>query len=80
MAIGETSEERSDRLDKNEEYSLKKLKEKNIPFIQKGEFHYFVANTWDYWPRTGLIINRKNKKRSRGIFNLIKLYKRDFKK
>jgi hypothetical protein len=35
--------------------------------------HLVVMNRWDYWPSTGLFIDRTNKKQGRGIFNLLRL-------
>lgn len=52
-----------DILDRNEiDY---KILSKNGPHILVEEF--------DYWASTGLFINRKTKKRGRGIFNLLRI-------
>jgi hypothetical protein len=46
--------------------------------IQRGiKFKKFTADhwrvgDWNYWPATGLFIHVKEKKRGRGVFNLIK--------
>jgi len=77
MAIGETTEERRERLDNNESYCLKKMQEEGIAYKQLGDFHYLVEGVYDYWPRTGLFINRKNKHRQiGGIHQLIKVVKK----
>ncbi len=72
MAIGETNRERGDRLDSTEFWSLNLLKDEGVFYKQLSEFGYFVGNEYDYWPRTGLFIHRKTKKRGRGVHNLIK--------
>lgn len=75
MAIGETTEERRERLDSYEHKSLKLLTENEIKFEQLGSYHFYVERSYDYWPRTGLFIHRKSTKRGRGVFNLIKKIK-----
>lgn len=73
--IGESSRERHDRLDQTEISSLKILKANNVQPIILGPYHYLIKKSdiaIDYWPRTGLFIDRKDKKRGRGVFNLLK--------
>jgi hypothetical protein len=47
------------------------LKEKQIPHIRLSASHYRVG-AFDFWPATGLFIERRTGKRGRGIFNLLK--------
>lgn len=42
-----------------------------------GGVHLIVAKRWDYWPSTGLFIDRQTKKQGRGIFNLLRIVRRD---
>ncbi len=75
MALGETTMERSDRLDKNQSRSLALLEEEGIIYKKFNPFHFLVDNAYDYWPRTGLFVKRKGRVKGRGIFNLIKKIK-----
>lgn len=62
----------------NQEYSTNLLKENDIPFESKNfGVHLIVMNRWDFWPSTGLFIDRKNQRRNRGVRNLLKLAKRE---
>ena len=71
MAIGETNQERRNRLDANEEFSLSELDKKEIKYKKLGDFHFLIDDIFDYWPRTGLFIQRGTGKRGRGFKNLI---------
>ena len=71
MAIGETSEERKARLDKNESLILDWLESHDVEMKNIGDWHYLVEGVIDYWPRTGLFINRKTKRRGRGKKSLL---------
>jgi hypothetical protein len=51
--------------------SLKALESSGINYQKLSEHHYLVANNYDYWPSTGLFINRSTQKRGRGIFKII---------
>lgn len=51
--------------------SLSALQQNGIEFNQLSPTHFRVGD-FDYWPSTGLFINRKTQRRGRGVFNLIK--------
>jgi len=52
------------------------LQREGIPFVSKNDgVHLIVADRWDFWPSTGLFIDRKDKSRKRGVFNLLKIVK-----
>ena len=56
----------------NLQSSTEILKSKQIPFETKNNgVHLIVADRYDFWPSTGLYIDRENQKRGRGVFNLI---------
>ena len=58
---------------KNKISSTEILTKHGIPFISKSNgVHLIVSGRYDYWPSTGLYINRETGKRKRGVFNLIK--------
>ena len=48
------------------------LKKFEIKFESKNDGAHIIVENFDFWPSTGLFINRKTKKRGRGIFNLLK--------
>ena len=58
----------------NLEASTKMLEDAGIPFIKKnGGVHLIVGDgAFDFWPSTGLFINRANQKQGRGVKNLLK--------
>lgn len=56
---------------KNAETAVKLLSEKKVPYVALSEVHLRVGD-FDYWPSTGLFIHTKDKKRGRGIYNLLK--------
>lgn len=37
--------------------------------------HHWAIGDFDYWPSTGLFMNRKTKKRGRGIYKLLSIIK-----
>lgn len=74
--VSEKNAERKKRLDQNEIYAFKQLKENNIQYKKLSDYGYFVEDTFDYWPRTGLFIHRENRSRGRGIYNLMKSIKK----
>lgn len=76
MAIGETTEERRERVGKYIDFAKNKFKENNINYENYSEVHFCVEKDFDYWPTTGKFINRKTKKSGRGIFNLLKELKK----
>lgn len=54
------------------------LSRSGIPFsTHNGGVHLVVAERWDYWPSTGLFIDRQTKKSGRGIFNLLRIVRRN---
>ena len=57
----------------NLEASTKMLEDAGIPFIKKnGGVHLIVDGAFDFWPSTGLFINRSTQKQGRGVKNLLK--------
>lgn len=53
------------------------LKKNDINYeIKNDGQHFIIDNEWDYWPSGGLFINRKTKKKSRGMNNLIAAIKK----
>ena len=69
-------EERREKKLTNRKRSIARLRENNIEFIKYTEIHLFVDNTFDFFPSTGLFIERATKKQGRGVFNLIKRIKK----
>lgn len=61
----------------NYESSKRLLKAQKIQFVEHDNCHLVVADKhgvkYDFWATTGLFINRKTKRRGRGVKNLIKL-------
>lgn len=55
----------------NRERSVLILEERGIEFTRFSESHLRVGD-FDFWPGTGLFINRKTKRDGRGVFNLLK--------
>lgn len=60
--------------------SKKQLESNNVSFIEKDNGHFIILNksqkpTHDFWATTGLIIERKTNRRSRGIRNLLRFVK-----
>lgn len=64
-------EDKRDKKENNYNRALDLLAEHGIKFERLSESHLRIGEI-DYWPSTGLFINRKTKKRGRGIINLIK--------
>lgn len=59
----------------NLESSTEIIESSGVPFVSKNNgVHLIVANRLDYWPSTGLFIDRETKKRGRGVRNLLRLY------
>ena len=57
----------------NLEASTKMLEDAGIQLIKKnGGVHLIVDGAFDFWPSTGLFINRATQKQGRGVKNLIK--------
>ena len=65
----------------NREGSGHLLRNAGITFVQHTEAHFTVGDTdpYDFWPGTGLFINRKTKKRGRGVMRLMKLVRKSTK-
>ena len=57
---------------KNTLSSTQILKNNNIKFVSKNNGAHLIVGDYDFYPSTGLFIHRKNKKRGRGVYNLIK--------
>lgn len=57
----------------NLQSSTEIIKKAGIPFTSKNNgIHLIVMERWDFWPSTGLFIDRQTKKKGRGVFNLLK--------
>tara|TARA_R110000824_G_C15230756_1_gene678521 strand:- start:9817 stop:10074 length:258 start_codon:yes stop_codon:yes gene_type:complete len=62
-----------ERRKSNTKNSTEILVEKGVNFVSKNNgIHLIVENRFDFYPSTGLFMNRENGKRGRGVFNLIK--------
>lgn len=58
----------------NTETSTDILLKNNIKFESKNNgAHLIVENRFDFWPSTGLFIERKTNRKCRGVFNLLKI-------
>lgn len=57
----------------NRERSAGALTEAGISYVVKNDgAHLIVADQWDFWPGTGLWMNRGNRRQhGRGVFRLI---------
>lgn len=64
-------EERKEKKKRNYDFSVNLLKEKWVKFKKSWPSHVILEN-FDFYPSTGLFINKKTKKRGRGVFNLLK--------
>lgn len=62
---------------RNLEQSIKILTHQEIPFIRLSQWHLRIE-IFDFWPTTGKYMNRKTKAQGRGVFNLIKEYKKAY--
>jgi len=71
--IGESKDERNDRIRPYIANAREHLTGKGIPFVEKNKgLHFVVDNRFDFWPTTGKFISRKTGKVSRGVFRLLK--------
>lgn len=70
----ELKEEKREKKLSNLEHSTKAVEASGIPFQRKNEFHIIIEG-YDFWPSTGLFINRKTQKRDRGVYRLLKILK-----
>jgi len=50
------------------------LEKNEVPVEELSPTHFRVG-VYDFWPSTGLFINRKTGQRGRGVFNLLKKIK-----
>lgn len=76
--LGETfkawDEEKTLKKRSNSESSISILKENGIVYkILSTNGPHLRIGEYDFWAGTGLWINRKSRKRGRGIFNLLKV-------
>ncbi|MFJ7951564.1 hypothetical protein ACIQZG_08555 [Lysinibacillus sp. NPDC096418] len=72
--------ERNQKKKESDYHSSKRLlKAQKIQHIEHDNGHFVVADKngvfYDFWATTGLFINRKTKRRGRGIKDLLKLVK-----
>ena len=67
-------EMRKEKRASNRESSIEVLTSKDIAFQQLSDTHFRIGE-FDFWPSTGLFMNRKSGKRGRGVFNLIRKVK-----
>ena len=59
-------------------YSTNLIKHLGLNYESKNfGAHIIIKNRWDFWPSTGLFIDRKSKKKGRGVRNLIKIVKKE---
>lgn len=56
----------------NRKSSADILTKAGIEFTSKNLGAHLIVGDFDFWPGTGLFINRKTGKRGRGVKNLIK--------
>lgn len=80
-------EERQEKRAANTVNSTQLLIDAGIPFVSKNYgVHLIVAGTWDFWPSTGLWIDRRppmpghRKREHRGVQHLINRVKTDMEK
>lgn len=70
------NEAKRDKRSLNLESSIRILQTEGIAFKQLSDTHFRIGE-FDFWPSTGLFLNRKTKKRGRGIFSLVTKVKYD---
>ena len=69
----EASRERKER---NLNYAKIYLTKNNIPYeVMSNGIHFVVDSRIDFWPTTGKWIERKSKRKGRGITSLIDIVK-----
>lgn len=56
---------------RNREFAAAELERRRIPFQRFTADHWRVER-WDYWPGTGVWIERGAPARGRGLFNLLR--------
>lgn len=68
---------RKQKRESNTTHSTKLLIERGIRFQSKnGGAHLIIEDRVDFWPSTGLYIERKSGARGRGVANLLRLLKK----
>jgi len=74
MSEEDYRQERKEKKLSNERWSIDHLKEKGyeVQILSEKNGHYRIGE-WDFWPRTGMFYNRVDKRKDRGVKNLIKL-------
>lgn len=69
----ELKAERQQKRASNRQLSVEILKARKIPFVtNNGGVHLIVCERFDFWPGTGLFIDRTTRERGRGVHNLLK--------
>lgn len=58
----------------NLERSLKILHKEGIEFSMLTDYQVRIGD-YDFWPSTGLFLNRVTQKKGRGVFTLLKILK-----
>jgi len=57
----------------NKDQSTRQLVASGLSFESKNNgVHLIVRSRWDFWPSTGLYVDRKTGKRRRGVRNLLR--------
>ncbi|MEK4030851.1 hypothetical protein MKZ02_20235 [Pseudobacillus sp. FSL P4-0506] len=73
-------EHKAEKKQNNYTQNKRSLENNGVKFIEKPNGHFIILDseekpTHDFWATTGLIIERKTKRRSRGIRNLLRFVK-----
>jgi hypothetical protein len=70
-------EHRQERRRENLRNSTAILEREGIPFTSHNNgVHLIVLNKWNFYPSTGLFIDRETGEQGRGVFNLLRLARR----
>ena len=70
----EYAKERRERKERNLTCSIAILEKNEVPFVSHSAHHLLVRGHVDYWPSTGLWIDRRTKRRGRGVMNLLRFF------
>lgn len=65
------------RKNRNLENAINIMDKNNILYKSYTDVHYLVENIFDYYPTTGLFINRNDKRKGRGVHSLLRAIKRE---
>ncbi len=71
----DVNEHRKQKKSDNISSSIEELSNRGVNFKTTDGIHYIIEginSLIDYWPSTGLFINRTTHKKGRGIFNLLR--------